>query len=181
MAYVTFQLKLTPFKTLCSNAYGKTSKLTPFKTFMFYIGIDPFQDPYHFWTQISGTDTPSTELHQTQCNWLISRPLNWIYTVFQSPWETTCKISMGDYLQELSTKLSTEWILDFFGKIKRRTHRMHLVSSSQATSLARPTFGAAAFAKMHSFQDPKKLTYIINSNNRVQTLSHQLRDRTRTS
>ena len=57
---------------------------------------------------------------------------------------------------------------------------MHLVSSSQAASLARPSFGAAVFAKTHSFQDPKNFTYIINSNNRLQTLSHRLRDRTRT-
>ena len=164
--------KLTPFKTLM---YG-----THFKTLTFYIGIDSFQDPYHFRTQISGTDTPSSELSQTQPNSVISRPSNWIYTVSQSPWETTCKISMGDYLQELSTKLSTKWILDFFGKIKR-THWMHLVNSSQATSLAHPAFGTTAFAKTHSFQDPKNFTYIVDSNNHVQTLSHQLRHRKRTS
>ena len=49
---------------------------------------------------------------------------------------------------------------------------MQLVNSSQATSLARPAFGATVFAKMHSFQDPKNFTYTVDSNNHVQTLSH---------
>ena len=58
---------------------------------------------------------------------------------------------------------------------------MHLASSSQAASLACPAFDTAVFAKMHSFQDPKNFTYIVNSNNHLQTLPHRLRDRTRTS
>ena len=189
---MTFQPKLTPFKTLvfnigidsfqdpCSDYYSKTSE------------IDSFQDPYVLhrnwlisrplrstpnWTCYR---IPGSELYWTQHNWLISRPSNWIYTVFQSPWETTCKNLHGRLPSGTFIKPSTRWILDFLGKIKRKTHRMQLVNSSQAASLARPAFGAAAFAKMHSFQDPKNFTHIIDSNNRVQTLSHRLRHRTRT-
>ena len=186
--------KLTHFKTLvfyignwllsrpCTATHmAKCHKLTPFKTLTFYVRIDSFQDPQHFRTHISGTDTPGSELHQTQCNWLISRPLNWIIQCFnlhgrlpaKSPWETTFKKFHQNPLQ------SEFWT--FSEKIRRRTHWMHLVSSSQAASLARPAFSTAVFAKMHSFQDPKNFTYIIDSNNRLQTLSHRLRDRTRTS
>ena len=52
---------------------------------------------------------------------------------------------------------------------------MQLVNSSQAASLVCPAFGTAAFAKIHSFQDPKNFTYIVDSNNHVQTLPHRLR------
>ena len=152
MAYMTFQPKLTPFKTPAVTITAKRQKLTPFKTLTFYIGIDSFQDPYHFRTQVSRTDTPGSELSQTQLNSVISRPLNWIYTVFQSPWETTCKISMGDFLQELSTKLSTKWILDFFWENKEE-------DTSDATSQLIPShyvWRAQHSAPQHS---PKRIPF----------------------
>ena len=128
---------------LLSRPLRSTSELTPFKT------------PTIFGHKAVEHTPPAVNCLKIQHNSVILKPLSWIYTVFQSPWETTCKISMGNYLQKISSKPPTKWILDLFGKIKRRTHRMHLVNSSQTTSLACPTFGATAFAKMHSFKDPK--------------------------
>ena len=73
---------------------------------MFYIGIDSFQDPYRFRTQISGTDTPSSELSQTQPNSVISRPFKLdLYSVLISMGDYL--ISMADYLQNLHGKLSS--------------------------------------------------------------------------
>ena len=66
--------------------------------------MDSFQDPKRFGHKSTNLNTPGNELSQSQPNSVISRSSYWIYTVFQSPWETTCKISMGHYLQELSSK-----------------------------------------------------------------------------
>ena len=175
--FVTFHQNWLLSRPLCF-----TLKLTPFKTLMFYIGIDSFQDPNHFWTHISGTDTPRqwTVSNTTQFSHFKTLIMVY-YSVSISMGDYLQKISMGDYLQELSSKLSTRWILDFFMKIRRKRHHMQLVNSSQATSLVCPAFGTAAFTKTHSFQDPKNFTYTVDSNNCVQTLSHHLRHRTRTS
>ena len=156
----------------CTATYmAKHHKLTPFKTLTFYIGIDSFQDPKCFGHKSTNLNTPGSELSQSQPNSVISRPSYWIYTVFQSPWETTCKLSMGDYLHELSSKPSTKWILDLFVKTRRKRHHMHLVNSVQDASLARPAFGAAGFAKTHSFQDPKNLTSTVHSSTNTVSLT----------
>ena len=93
-----FTLQIDSFQDPASYM-AKRHKLIPFQTITFYVRIDSFQDPKHFRAHISGKDTPSSELHQTQPNWLISRPLNWIIQCFylhgrlpaKSPWETTFK------------------------------------------------------------------------------------------
>ena len=91
-----FTSELTPFKTLCSNVYGKMSQ------------IDSFQDPY--------------VLHW---NWLLSRPQLFLDTsrLISTPPAVNCikpngidsfqdlimvyysvSISMGDYLQRQTSK-----------------------------------------------------------------------------
>ena len=147
---------MTPFKTLvfyigidsfqdlpAVTISAKRQKLTPFKTLVFYIGIDSFQDPCSdsakcqklTSSKLTPFKTPGKILDSFQDPYvlhfgLLSRPQPFFntsrlisgppavnclkhnpiqsfqdpqigfITVFQSPWETTCKISMGDYLHD---------------------------------------------------------------------------------
>ena len=93
-----FTLELTPFKTTTVTYSANCQKSTPFKTLTLCIILDSFQDPYILHPNWTHYRIPSSELYQTQPNSVISRPSYWFTTVFQSPWETTCKISMGDFL-----------------------------------------------------------------------------------
>ena len=98
--------KLTPFKTLVFyvqiDSFQDPCVLRPnwllsrpcTAMHMAKRQIDSFQDPYvlhrnwllsrplAFSDTISGKHTPGSELSQSQPNTAISRPLNWIYTVF---------------------------------------------------------------------------------------------------
>ena len=50
--------------------------------------------------------------------------------MFQSPWETTCKISMGDFLHLEFLKHPTQWNSDLFMKQRRKTHHMQIINTS---------------------------------------------------
>ena len=80
--------KLTHFKTLTH-----TAKLTPFKTLFSYVAHNPFI--------LTSFKTLCLYTAQNCSNWLLSRPLHWITTVFS--------FSMGDTLQFDSVK--SPWIL----------------------------------------------------------------------
>ena len=56
--------------------------------------LDSFQDPHVFGPKLTHFKSPCSELLKTSPNWLISRPSYWFITVFQSPWETTFKLTM---------------------------------------------------------------------------------------
>ena len=185
MAYVTFQPKSTPFKTPAMTTSAKHQKLTPFKTLVFYIENWLLSRPLHFTSELTPFKNLTVVGHKEaeQTPPAVNCPKCSPIQSFQDPqigfiqcFNLHGRLPSGTFI-----KPSTRWILDFFGKIKSKTHRMQLVNSSQATSLTCPAFSTAAFTKMHSFQDPKNFTHIIDSNNRVQTLSHRLRHRTRTS
>ena len=111
-------IKINSFQDPSSSLYGSDSKHIEIDSFQDHHSdlyskmsqIDSFQDPYilhpnwthfktlMFWTQIDSFQDPMQRLSETSPNWLISRPSYWFSTMFQSPWATTRKISMGDFL-----------------------------------------------------------------------------------
>ena len=151
----------------------KHQKLTHFKTPTFCIILDSFQEPYIFHPNQTFRWMPSSELYQPSPKLLISRPSHQKTTAFKSPWETTFSDKLQIPFQQ--------WNSDFLVKIRRKTHHVHLINSSQDASSAPPAFSAAVFTKTKFFQDPKNLTSTVHSSNHVQTLTHRLWHRTRTS
>ena len=176
-----FTSKLTPFKTLVFYSdllSSKTSchKLTPFKTLMF---LHPIWTPFK---------TITCKLLDP--NWLISRPsccgLSWNITQL-THFKTlilvyySVSISMGDYLQNLNGRLPSETSinlqntlhseLDFFMKQRRKTHHMQVINTFQHPDNTFYTRHQQYSSKLHSFQDPRNFTSTVHSSIHLKTLS----------
>ena len=90
----------------------------------------------------------------------------------QSPWETSSFHN--------SSKHPTQWLLDFFMKLRRKTHHMQVINTFQHPEATRSTPDTAISIKTHSFQDPRNFTSTIDSSIHLKTLSHWHWHRTRT-
>ena len=176
-----FTSKLTPFKILCSNVYGKMSE------------IDSFQDPCVL-----------------QQNWLLSRPQAFFDTnrlistlcavnylkhhpidSFQDPHigllqcfnlhgRLPAKSPWGTSSIQNSSKHPTQWILDFIVKQWRKTHHMQAINTFQQPGATYSTLDTTIFIKTNSFQDPRNFRSTSDSSIHLKTLSSRHWHRTRT-
>ena len=166
----------------CAAMYmAKCHKLTPFKTLTLCIILDSFQDPYIFTPKHDSLQDPRqwTILNITQLTHF--KTLIWFITVFQSPWETTCKISMGDFLHPKLFKTPYTVKSRLFQETKEED-----TSHASNQHISTPKINTF-YIRHHNiqqnsipFKTPKTSHQPFNSSIRLKTLSHRHRHRTRT-